>query len=800
MRGWWAWIVVCGLTLGIAASSPAAVTARIGSIGFGSFIRPDQWVPLTVQIDCPPDATAHAYDLQVVQTDIDGDEVVYTRAGITVNPGQQTFRTYFLPESIDGGLPASGSESAGDVGKRLRVFLYDPATGRRAVRAAVGGQLPQALETGQLTTNTGQKLMLVVGRSPNLNEFNPLTNKLIGLAEPVYFIQIDPNRLPETALAYAAIDGVVWTDADTARLSGPQTAALRNYVEGGGTLAVVQNADPARAAKLADLLPVTVNSSEPWPSNEPLQSIVTPRGTDRPQTPDHVPLDPFRAARPPFRMARAEATPDAIVDAWTDWPDGTHTPLIARRLFGTGCVAWLAEDVSDPALAVVDFGWPRLWGRLLDWHDADVRFAAAETPKTVERLKQRYANDGASRDLGASFVTGTNLEGKTATLLTLAFVFFIGYWVIAGPGAFLYLAAKKRATANWFVYGAVAAAATALTIVIAQVVLRGGPQDKHVSLVRARGDADAARVLSRVGVYLPKDERAELSIPHVPNGPAVSVTPLALDPHFAPGSVNPRDSSYAVPVDLEADATAAQITVPFRSTLKKLQTDWTGPVVNKINGRPRLTGVDAAPLDGRLSNDTGQDLRSVIVVFRRGAQRQGDAVLALPDWKKGQTLDLAATWKGAESKVGALPSGLIGLRLFENNKDVRGQWDQAVTAMYEDFRRSVLNTSTWDDSDRDYFRSFPLVSLFDRCAPMANYNDQGTRVDLLRSGVRTWNVSPAVAAGAMVVLAQADGPLPVPLTVDGDVPSGGGRLFYQAVLPMDRAAVNHPTTEPDDAN
>ena len=58
----------------------------------------------------------------------------------------------------------------------------------------------------------------------------------------------------------------------------------------------------------------------------------------------------------------------------------------------------------------------------------------------------------------------------------------------------------------------------------------------------------------------------------------------------------------------------------------------------------------------------------------------------------------------------------------------------------------------------------------------------------------------------MVVLAQAQGPLPFPMTVEGDPVTGDGLNFYQFVLPMDRSvayasdedasATTKPTTNP----
>jgi hypothetical protein len=47
----------------------------------------------------------------------------------------------------------------------------------------------------------------------------------------------------------------------------------------------------------------------------------------------------------------------------------------------------------------------------------------------------------------------------------------------------------------------------------------------------------------------------------------------------------------------------------------------------------------------------------------------------------------------------------------------------------------------------------------------------------------------------MLIFAQSQGPLPMPLEVEGEPVKGDGLIFYQIVLPMDRSALT-PTTSP----
>jgi hypothetical protein len=82
---------------------------------------------------------------------------------------------------------------------------------------------------------------------------------------------------------------------------------------------------------------------------------------------------------------------------------------------------------------------------------------------------------------------------------------------------------------------------------------------------------------------------------------------------------------------------------------------------------------------------------------------------------------------------------------------------------------------------------------------MRNMSSSGQtdRVEILRRGGRNLDCSAAIAAGRLVVLAEADGkaPLPFPLEVEGDKVEGSGTLLFQSILPMER--IDLPaTTQP----
>jgi hypothetical protein len=133
--------IICLL---LATSTFAGVIGKVDSIGFGSLMRGDCWVPLLVQVTSDS-AGPEEFQLQVVQTDRDGDDVVYARP-ITVNPGTSSFWTYFKPRSYGGGLPRGSLGSTQDLPRVLRIYLATPDGSKRIVQLNVAGAAPDMLE------------------------------------------------------------------------------------------------------------------------------------------------------------------------------------------------------------------------------------------------------------------------------------------------------------------------------------------------------------------------------------------------------------------------------------------------------------------------------------------------------------------------------------------------------------------------------------------------------------------------------------------------------------------------------
>jgi hypothetical protein len=125
------------------------------------------------------------------------------------------------------------------------------------------------------------------------------------------------------------------------------------------------------------------------------------------------------------------------------------------------------------------------------------------------------------------------------------------------------------------------------------------------------------------------------------------------------------------------------------------------------------------------------------------------------------------------------------------NRKIRGRIAQEWAPYWQEPMRAKMMDTKYDDWNLDPRRSFPVLSFFERLPPVRNTDlSRNDRTELLRRRARELDVSHALAAGALVVLAEADGPLPFPFEVEGDPVGGTGVTLYQFLLPLDRSKLD----------
>lgn len=798
MRFPWAGLILL-LIAGPVRLAMGQVSGEVESIGFDNHVRPDCWTPMVVKVT-PETSKTDFYQIRVKVQDMDRDLPVYTRT-ISITGAaegqsrQQRFRMYFMPPPTDGGIPDwNDPNSLRDLQDRVKVSIHSNS-GKwicdLGLTSAVHNLDPRGGPFSE--RRRGTKLVLAINEGRSTPIYKDPVSELLGVMEDVAMVTINPRDLPEKVLGYESVDYVAWFDADPAQLKAggdEKFRALQAWVRRGGKLVICQPTEWQKVLAFEDLLPVVNVQVEEKNNLQPLTDLARPRES---RVEELIrPADPFAATKPPYRFARATPRQGAIVDEWITWTSPQdRSPYIVRMPYGAGAVTWVAQDLGDPAIVKSRSGWIWVWDRVFDWKNSPLP-ASNATPEAARRDWQ----EGYSVDMGKSLLAGMDLQSKSAWLITLAVVFFVGYWLVAGPGTYTFLATRRRAHLSWFVFGLCAVAATGLTVVIVRLVLRGPPELKHFSIVRMAPDRPA-HVISRFGLYIPRDGMQRIELKNAVAEASSSICPLPIPPTFLTGAPAETGPEYTVPIVDEAAGKRSFAEVPYRSTLKKFRATWTGEIDGSVQGSGKLLERDW--IDGNLTNGTGRKLFNVYIAFNYpvAGGLGGDWMLYVPSWENGATLDLRQAFNGsADQRV-----PMVNEQVTPDNRRVRGKligdWDRFWFSK-GDFRGGLANDQ-YDDSGAPVPKSLPIMSLFERLQPVKS-EVRLQRIDLLRRGGRTLDISGALAAGGLVVLAEADGPLPIPMEVEGDPVTGAGRILYQFVLPLDRSGLpvetDDSTTQP----
>ena len=794
----------------------AQVRGEVESVGFQNRYRPDCWTPMTVKL-IPETGKTDFYQIQVRQEDQDRDRAIFTRTvSVTGNaegqaPREQRFRVYFLPQPTREGLPDARDPTMTlkDLNETLVVNLCTEQ-GKLIVRLPVTSTIQNIdPKPGAWDSRRGVRFILAVteGKSRPMYLDNATATGLLGMMEDVMFVAVRPEDLPENVLGYDAVDGIVWFDADPALLRGggeDKRRALDAYVQRGGRLVICQNPEWQKTLEFGELLPVNIQGVEEKHDLTPLRTLAQPNNQDAVRVAEPVDPreDPWQRTKGPFRIARAEPRKGAVVDEWVAWdePGKPTSPYIARQRFGLGSVTWVAQDLGDPYVTgSARRGWPYVWERVFDWKNQPVALTSKVEPRDVP-----YLAPGIPLDLALGLRNAVELGSKTAWLVTLAIVFFIAYWLVSGPGLFAYLVGKRRTQLSWFMFAASALVATALTVLLVKLVLRGPPELKHFTVVRAAPDAPAV-AHSRIGLYIPRDGYQELELTGTAPNSVTTISAFAEHPAvLSPGGRERQGPEYLVPVVDAAQNEPAKLRVPYSSTLKKLQATWVGEIKGRVEGSAQL--VEQGWIAGQITNGTGKSLRNVYVAFSYPGEGMsgGDWVLYIPNWEDGVTFDLNREFNTGSGDARVPVSVGNGAAPGQGRK-VRGRiaidW---APYWFEPMRAKMMETK-YDDWNTDPRRSLAMLSFFERLPPVRNTDtSRNDRTELLRRRARELDVSGALAAGALVVLAEADGPLPFPFEVEGDPVGGTGVTLYQFLLPLDRSKLSAehegPTTQSVNAN
>lgn len=824
----------------IASTALGDVSGYVESIGYASYYRPNCWTPMVVVLTTDQSGV---YQIKIKQEDLDRDVAEFTEiVSLTGrDEGQsspQKFYAYFIPQPTNHGLEdASKGGTLWQLQTQLKVFLCDEKGKKELIQLPlqISGNI-QDLDSGDRqgfaagASSRGKKLVLAVSESTR-----PSTAELFnvfGVMEDVVMptLKVSTHELPDDVRAYQAVDAIVWCNApvpDPSKASDEKLSrAIQEYVRRGGHLVICQPGLRDAANAFGDLLPVTVEGIRDRTDLDPLKTWSVygyrPRTNnlgerernDIEQAQKAVQSDAraiWETTRGTVKVAVATPKPGAVVTEYIQWSGNRkdQTPYIVRMPYGSGCVSWVAQDLSDPTISAGrKSGWPFIWDRVMDWHnDTQIENQNATSKNQVD-----VYTGGTIRDIGPALDGWMELQSKSRALVLIAILFFIAYWVVAGPGIFVYLLAKSKSHWSWFMFGASAIGATLLTVLVVKLVVRGDPELSHVTLVRVV-PGQPTLMLSRFGLYVPEDGFREVAVRENVMTHVSTITAFPLHPkHLGVDIPYPTLVPYVVPIREAAADAPVSISVPIRSTLKKFQAMYVGSQTDAIDGVAKLReSASGAPptLDGLLTNNAGGTLKHVYFVYHRPGDAEGgdDYICYKPIWEKGKSLNLSEEFDLRNAKgIGTEQEASDGTTFSVPGRDnkVVGILGKPGTSngwsryWYASGLRGSMNapSAPMEERNKDVPASFPLLSIFNRLPPIAKTGQPGEneRADLLRRGSREWDMSVAIAAGGLVVLAQAEkeGPLPFPLEVDGKKVSGNGAIFYQFVVPLAHETISEP--------
>ncbi|HQY88921.1 MAG TPA: hypothetical protein PK402_09690, partial [Tepidisphaeraceae bacterium] len=661
----------------IASTAQAAVTGRVESIGFDGAYRPSCWTPMRVVVTPDVDTKTGQYEIRITQRDLDGDHPIYrTPITLTAGEGEQRFWTYFLPESVQYGLP---DQDLSELAQRLLVTLHD-ADGKELATFALEQINLKRIDPSRGARSRGGMFILRTPPSVRL-----LTDSLLparsgdeyGITrvhQDFRITTISADGFPDRAIGLEAVDTILWLDGDPlTQLGGGNSTrldALRESVRLGGHLVINTPAQWQVLSNWGDLMPVDVTGVESRATTKPIFSLANKRSFSRmlkrEGAPDeHLPNPWDRMQGLSFQFAHARLRPGAIELVPIVWKEATEeipstqpstqqstnpttstpaitSPWLASKSYGYGCVTWIGSNIAD--FQDANYGWevvwPAIFGAIRTGDSSDIAPISVADLKTTDR--QGSLENTSSADIAKSLLKGIALTSKTAALVGAAAIFFVVYWAAAGPGLYIFLRAKNKMHLNWFAFGAAALIGLGATLVLVKLLVRGPPDMRHISLVRIdQINNNPAMIRSRIGMYIPRDGTQQITLGP---GKSAALLPYLSHPNFTDQtSLVPRPIPYDVPSaahDPKLDQ-PAELDLPYRSSLKRVEARWQGSNLARIDGSLSMTTRDPF-VEGKLTNRTGIELKNIYFAFTyKWSTGWKDYVMFVPKWAVDETIDIA---------------------------------------------------------------------------------------------------------------------------------------------------------------
>jgi hypothetical protein len=572
------------------------------TVGYDSFYKGEYWLPVQVTIANSGPAVEGYVEIQVDQGAPQDDAVYHTPVSLPTQSNKRVTLYIQLPTIVS------------DLDVQLREN---------------DGRLVAETNSGSLSRAAQAKLLYGVVSS-DAGEFAFLED-IHGSRPSAAVALLTLDDLPETAVAWQALDVLIFNDTDTSQLTSNQHAALDAWLNNGGQLIVTGGANWQKtAASLTALLPVTINGS---------QTV-----DDLPGLQERIGI-PFRDPGP-YIVATSSLSSGELIFRQDE------LPLLARQPIGRGAVYFLALD-------------PRL-APLLDWDGSDALWGA------IASRVPASTNWGLGPQNGYAATTAvTSLPSLTLPNILQLIAFLLVYTLVMGPLNYVILKRRNQLERAWITIPALVIIFSGITY-FTGFQLRGNDTIiNQISVAYSQVDGEQADVYSLLGLYSPQRNNYDMTLPA---GALVRPFTQSYGGPFNSNNPNIGAISYGnevtisdVRVDIgEVSVFLAQTAVPA--------IDVSGTATLTLEGN-RLV------LEMELLNNSDVTLEMASVLL-------GNTAVAIGDIEAGGRTAVtqpigSSSSSGSPSSFGGFPSGsplsanaeiILGSSNFYNDRDIFPRW------------------------------------------------------------------------------------------------------------------------------
>ncbi len=711
------------------------------------------------------------------------------------------------------------------------IRVWEESDGRRIRELGSTRFSPATAATPSVVVDLNDDLFGVVGSGrmgldayenpPASSPFIPTMNAITRIAR-----RIRPQDLPDRWEGLSAFSAVIWSDESPKTLSGDGATALREWIRRGGLFVVVlpESADPWGIASgaqhpLTALMPATGEWTIERVDAVPIRALVAvlSQSTALQNPTATMPVTFFgeRTALGAFDPLLFLAVPRVRSTGYAaPRADSFDGKVIAvTRVFGHGRVTVIGLDVDAlHRRALQEGGLPRadmFWNRVL------ARRADTLSPtKSVEltRDKRLFVAAPTFVDLGRGELVSDiiGMRGQAALGILAAFLVFVAYWLIAGPGGFALLKLKE-----WHRHAWVAFVATALIFgggvwVTGALMSSNQSRVQHLTVLdsiswpaalEAKQEPGLLRATCWFSAFLPGYGQTTVSI----EGQDATRNTLASWSAPPGGNTGTFQNPAQSAVPLENPST---LQVAARATSASFEAQWMGglsrewgtlPAVIDLK-RPLVQTVVAGnplrvSLSGLLQHGLSGTLRNVGFIHitpvrsplpkvdssNSGTNAPSDALPnvgrfgILTEWPAGQPIELAEV---------LYPTGA------QSGDEAVSDLARAIRARYETpFATDVLglrlDSLLTSERRKTYLDMLTMFSMLQPPAYLVNPPAELAPVRVQRMLGRSIDLSQWFTTPCLIVFGYLENAAcPVPIRVDGEAVPSDGLVLVRAIFPL----------------